>query len=175
MTDLGYALRTLRRSPGLLLVGVLSIGLGVGANLTLFGAIRAVFFHVPTVAAPERVVGVEPGNSNQFSYLNYRDLRDSGIFEAVAGYRRVQLTLRGSDGTDRLPGLALGVAGTLLLRGAIESQLYEVDAYDPMVLSAVSLVLVIVAGLACLVPARRAVKTEPSLALAGVARVSESA
>ena len=44
------------------------------------------------MAQPDRVVGIEPGNSNQFSYLNYRDLRDRGLFADVAGYRQTVLT-----------------------------------------------------------------------------------
>ena len=107
LSDLRRALRLLRTSPGLVLVSVLSLGLGLGVNLTLFTAIRAVFFREPTMANRERVVGVQPGNSNQFSYLNYRDLRDSGIFETVAGYRQVRLNLRTGDEVERVDGLAV--------------------------------------------------------------------
>jgi len=59
------------------------------------------------MADPARVVGVEPGNSNQFSYLNFRDLQESGIFESVAGFRRVTLNLRGRDQVERVNGLAV--------------------------------------------------------------------
>ena len=107
LSDLRRALRLLRTSPGLVLVSVLSLGLGLGVNLTLFTAMRAVFFREPTIADRERVVGVQPGNSNQFSYLNYRDLRDSGIFETVAGYRQVRLNLRSGDEAERVEGLAV--------------------------------------------------------------------
>ena len=97
----------LSASPGLVLVSVLSLGLGLGANLTLFSFLRAAFFYQPEVAEPERVVGVEPGNSNQYSYLNFRDLQESGIFESVAGFRRVQLNLRVGGEPERVPGLAV--------------------------------------------------------------------
>src|SRR4051812_37174470 len=107
LADVRRALRLLRTSPGLVLVSVLSLGLGLGVNLTLFTAIRAVFFREPTIANRDRVVGVQPGNSNQFSYLNYRDLRDSGIFETVAGYRQVRLNLRTGDQAERVDGLAV--------------------------------------------------------------------
>lgn len=105
--DLRRAARVLRASPGLLIVSVLSLGLGLGVNLLLFTMIRAVFFYTPSVADADRVVGVEPGNSNQFSYLNYRDLQASGIFESVAGFRPVQLNLRGTDAVERVQGLAV--------------------------------------------------------------------
>jgi predicted permease len=102
-----HAFRSLRRSPGLIAVSVLSLGLGLGVNLTLFTAIRAVFFFEPTVAARDRVVAIQPGNSNQFSYLNYRDLLDSGVFESAIGHRRVQLNLRLDSAPERIDGLAV--------------------------------------------------------------------
>jgi hypothetical protein len=102
-----YAIRSRRRSPGLVAVSVLSLGLGLGVNLTLFTAIGAVFFSEPTMAERDRVVAVQPGNSNQFSYLNYRDLLDSGVFESVMGHRRVQLNLRADAAAERIDGLAV--------------------------------------------------------------------
>ena len=75
-----YAIRALRRNPGLVIISTLSLGLGLGVNLTLFTAIGAVFFFEPTVAERDRVVAIQPGNSNQFSYLNYADLLASNAF-----------------------------------------------------------------------------------------------
>src|SRR5688572_30137833 len=92
--DVKFAIRNLFKSPGIVLVSVLSLGLGIGANLTLFSGIRSIFLKQPTASQPERIVVVEPGNSNQFSYLNYRDLRSSGIFADVVGYRASQLNFR---------------------------------------------------------------------------------
>jgi hypothetical protein len=66
--DLAYAARSLRRSPGLVIISVLSLALGVGANATLSSALSAVFPSMPTATEPERLVWVEPGNTNQFSY-----------------------------------------------------------------------------------------------------------
>ncbi|HEY7190133.1 MAG TPA: ABC transporter permease [Vicinamibacterales bacterium] len=108
VADLRHTIRSLKASPGLVAVSVLSLGLGLGVNLSLFGAIQAVFLYEPDVANRARVVSAQPGNSNQLSYLNYRDLRESDIFESVAGYRRVALTLR----TDRAPEPASGIAVT---------------------------------------------------------------
>jgi putative ABC transport system permease protein len=104
-----HAIRSLRRSPGLVIVCVLSLGLGLGVNLAVFSAIEAVFFYEPSLADPSRVYAVQPGNSNQFSYLNYRDLRDSGIVETAAGSRGVTLNLRTGTGTEteRVDALAV--------------------------------------------------------------------
>jgi putative ABC transport system permease protein len=105
--DVRHAIRSLRTSPALVAVSVLSLGLGLGVNLTLFAAIQAVFLYEPTVANPARVVSAQPGNSNQFSYLNYRDLRDSNVFESVAGYRRVALTLRAGAAPEPASSIAV--------------------------------------------------------------------
>ena len=106
LSDVTHAVRSLRKSPGLVSVSVLSLGLGFGINLTLFTALESIFFWEPTVADRARVVSVQPGNSNQFSYLNYRDLVDSGIFESVAGYRRVPLTMRSGTLPEAISGVA---------------------------------------------------------------------
>ena len=107
LADFRRAARVLGASPGLVLVSVLSLGLGLGANLTIFSFLRAAFFYQPEVTEPEQVVGIEPGNSNQYSYLNFRELQESGIFESVAGFRRVQLNLRVGEDPERVPGLSV--------------------------------------------------------------------
>ncbi len=107
MSDVRHAVRSLRASPGVVAASVLSLGLGLGVNLTLFTAIRATFFYEPTIAERARVVAVHPGNSNQFSYLNYRDVLESGIFESAAGYRRVSLTLRIGAAPEGIGGIAV--------------------------------------------------------------------
>ncbi len=63
-------------------------------------------------------------------------------------------------------GALAGLAGSFLLRRSIESQLYQVQATDPVVLGAAAGVLLVVAALACALPARRAMGTNPNAALA---------
>ncbi|MFN2512793.1 MAG: ADOP family duplicated permease [Pyrinomonadaceae bacterium] len=60
-----------------------------------------------------------------------------------------------------LIGLGLALIGTRLM----ESQLYGVSATDPITFAAISLLLVVVAFLACYIPARRATKVDPLVAL----------
>ncbi len=62
-------------------------------------------------------------------------------------------------------GLAAGLAVAAGLRRLIESQLYGVSALDPAVLAAVAGLLAAVALVACLVPARRAMRVDPVVAL----------
>ena len=62
-------------------------------------------------------------------------------------------------------GLCLGLAGSFALTRFLTSALYEVKATDPATFAAVSLLLTLVALTACLVPTRRAVSVNPSIAL----------
>jgi putative ABC transport system permease protein len=62
-------------------------------------------------------------------------------------------------------GVVLGVAGSLFLTRLINSQLYGVGAMDPLTMATVVVILVSVAGIASLVPARRATRVDPSEAM----------
>jgi putative ABC transport system permease protein len=62
-------------------------------------------------------------------------------------------------------GLILGLAGSFALTRYLKSALYEVTATDPATFVAVSLFLAVVAAIACLVPTRRAVSVNPTVAL----------
>lgn len=63
-------------------------------------------------------------------------------------------------------GLALGVAGLYAVRSVLARQLYGITPFDPLVLGTVTVVLALVALAACLVPARRAARIDPLVALA---------
>jgi len=63
-------------------------------------------------------------------------------------------------------GLLVGGVGSAFLRSTLESQLFGIRASDPLVLLLVSALLLIIALVACAVPARRATKIDPLLALA---------
>jgi putative ABC transport system permease protein len=64
-----------------------------------------------------------------------------------------------------LAGVALGIVGALGAARVIEGLLYSVSATDPMVYSALAVLLLSIAALACYVPARRAMRVDPMAAL----------
>jgi putative ABC transport system permease protein len=62
-------------------------------------------------------------------------------------------------------GVAIGLAGAVALTGLIQSALYGVTATDPATYAGVSLLLVLIALIACAIPTRRAVRVDPTIAL----------
>jgi predicted permease len=93
--------------------------------------------------------------------------REIGIRMSLGSDAAAILRLIFSEGARLvLIGLGAGVAGTFALRQAIASQLYGVGALDPIVLASVSGVLAVAACLACFIPARRASRVDPVVALA---------
>ncbi len=82
-----------------------------------------------------------------------------------ANARRVLLDVLGQGMSLVGIGLLVGLVGAVLLGRALASQLFGVDAGDPAVLIAVVAVLLLIALVACMVPARRATRIAPMVAL----------
>jgi len=62
-------------------------------------------------------------------------------------------------------GLALGIVGAIALTRVMASLLFEVTPKDPLTFTVVAVFLALVALLACYIPARRATKVDPLVAL----------
>jgi putative ABC transport system permease protein len=100
-----YAVRTLRKNPTLVGVLVLCLGLGIGVNATIFGIFNKALLQGPTALNPGELVRVEPGNSDQISYANYRDLRGTPGFADFALSAGATLNLRSGDTLESLTAL----------------------------------------------------------------------
>jgi putative ABC transport system permease protein len=64
-----------------------------------------------------------------------------------------------------LIGVGLGLLGALLLTRVMSSMLFGVSATDPFMFASIPLIMAAVALLACYIPARRATKVDPMIAL----------
>jgi putative ABC transport system permease protein len=73
--DVRYAVRQLTRSPGFAALAVLSLGLGIGVNTSIFGALNAIFLRPMPVTDPDRVIVLTRGQQGGFSYPIFRDLQ----------------------------------------------------------------------------------------------------
>jgi putative ABC transport system permease protein len=64
-----------------------------------------------------------------------------------------------------MAGIAIGIIMSLALGRALGAQLVSVTAYDPATLTATTLLLTMTAAFACWIPARRAARVDPMVAL----------
>src|SRR5438045_1921025 len=98
--DLHFGLRTLRKSPGFTVVVVVTLALGIGANLSLVGPINALRRRTLPVRKPDELVLISPANDRNgdlgFSYPLYEAIRDenrtlAGVFVRAGGPMNVRV------------------------------------------------------------------------------------
>src|SRR5258706_5954671 len=97
LTDLRYAIRLLRKTPGFTLVAVLSLALGMGTNSAIFSFVDTLLLRPLPVARPNEVLTItgvgrdQPDKFQTISYREYLDFRDQSKtmtdFVAVSLFR----------------------------------------------------------------------------------------
>jgi predicted permease len=88
--DLRYTLRQLRHSPGFAITAILTLALGIGANVVVFGVLNAIILRPLNVAGADRLMQVEHRQQgwNTQSYPDFLDFRArNSAFTDMAAYR----------------------------------------------------------------------------------------
>jgi hypothetical protein len=96
LRDIRYAIRQLWRSPGFALTAILTLALGIGANVIVFGVLNAILLRPIHVAGADRLYEVvhRELNFDSQSYLDYLDFRARNtVFTDLAVYRLGQAGL----------------------------------------------------------------------------------
>ena len=192
--DLRLALRLLRRDRAFTLTAISALTLGLAANILVFTLVNGLLLRDLPFAEPDRLVAIrshETANNRDWS-LSYPDVRqneqEESPFDPVAylpyaGYpqphamllARSELSVATVADTMReelrrldaeLPLFELASLDDAVAAGQIvQSIMGGVGGSDPATLTAVPALLVLVAFVACLIPARRAMRVNPVEAL----------
>ena len=127
--DLGYAVRTLRKSPGFTTVAILSLALGIGATTAIFTAINAIVLRPPAFKDPERLVQILEGTTRKPDRRNrpkdgYRVAwrEQSTLLESVAA----------ADPHDQGVTLVQGTAGENLAMSRGGADIFRVLGVEPL-------------------------------------------
>jgi len=107
--DLRYAVRTLRKSPAFLAVTVLTLALGIGANIAIFSLVKAVLLQPLPFPQPDRLVRVFDDLNGAgakdvgMSVPELEDLRErSEVFEQISAIWPVSTALTGGERAERI-------------------------------------------------------------------------
>jgi predicted permease len=143
-----YDVKTMRQHLGLALLPA-----------RLAGGVLGIFGLVALALAAAGIYGV-------MAYSVAQRTREIGIRMALGADRRDVVRLVARQGmTLVVTGMAIGLAAALALTQLLKSLLFGVSATDPLTFTAIALLLTFVALLACWIPARRATKVDPMVAL----------
>jgi hypothetical protein len=122
--DLVYSLRRLVQRPALTAIAVLSIGLGIGANGTIFSMVSRFVLRPAPVGDPSTLLAIQRREESALSWPLFNDLREQvKSFSAVGGYfPLVPASIGGRGEPERVYGQAVSanffdVAELRMIRG----------------------------------------------------------
>ena len=120
--DFRYAFRRLCKSSGFTVLAMLTLGIGIGANVTVFSVINSVLIRSLPLPQPERLIRMysawEPTGPSRDSSMrspnspvcppDFLDWRERNtVFAELAGCRTRSITLQQRDGAERISAAAV--------------------------------------------------------------------
>ena len=110
LADFRYACRALRRQPTFVLIAVLTLTLGIGANTAIFSVVKTVLLNPLPYDDPEQIVVLwetnPEGGLDQVSIPTFLDWqRETRSLGSVAAYRQTDLSYAGGDQPRDVPAL----------------------------------------------------------------------
>jgi putative ABC transport system permease protein len=113
--DLRYAVRTLTKSRGFTAVAVMTLAIGVGANVAIFSFVDGILLKPLPYDEPERIVRVlekpPQGERNGISTLNFLDWqRDNTVFDFHSAQTGGNVTMTGGSEPVQLRGARVSAA-----------------------------------------------------------------
>jgi predicted permease len=130
MTDLRYALKSLRRAPAFVAIAIVTLGTGIGANTTMFSLANAIHLKPLGLLDADRLVVLEEASATRLcagcavgtSYAGFRDWeRLARSYFAIAAYNELPFALSGDGDPERVSG------------AAVSANLFEVLGVQPVV------------------------------------------
>src|SRR5881296_3666962 len=127
LQDLRYGARMLRKRPGVTLVAIITLALGIGANTAIFSVVNGVLLRPLPYKDPDRLVALwenVPSHGRwRAAPANFFDWKKQNtLFEDIAAYGGSAMTLTGDGEPEQLIGTMVssgyfGVVGVEPIRG----------------------------------------------------------
>jgi putative ABC transport system permease protein len=109
--DLRYGWRTLRRNPGFAVVAIVTLAIGIGANVTIFSVINGVLLRplpfpdskqLVTIWETDSERNIVRGTASPAEFLDWQEMSHS--FQSLSGWRGLYFTITGSGDPERVWG-----------------------------------------------------------------------
>ncbi len=108
--DIRFALRTLVKKPGFVIVAVMTLALGIGGSTSIFTVVDAALLRGLPYKSPERLYHVweqvprQEFPKREMSYPDYQDYQQNNVFEGLAAYTGGGVLLSGQGETESVAG-----------------------------------------------------------------------
>ncbi len=124
LQDLRYGIRMLLKTPGLTVVAIISLALGIGANTAIFSVVNSILLKPLPFDNPDRIVlvwGDRPSENEHRDQVSATDVDDwrhqNTVFEDLTTYGDWQPVLTGVGEPERIPAIQVGDGFFRIMRG----------------------------------------------------------